>query len=230
MPHVVLAIDIGGTKVAVGLVTMQGELIDRDKVEVNHDLNAEALFVTLHNLIETQMARAREHHRMRVVAVGVGSAGPTTPNVETISPLNIHSWRNFPLRERLVAATRLPVFGDLDAKALALAEGWLGAAQGKQSFLAMVVSTGVGGGIVLNGQLLDGSTGNAGHVGHIIVEPNGRRCPCGSRGCLEAEASGAAIESSPAARRRSPPTKSCSARAGWSGAPVRRSAMCSTSI
>ncbi|MGB8859908.1 MAG: ROK family protein, partial [Ilumatobacteraceae bacterium] len=192
---VVLAIDIGGTKMGVGLMTMQGELIDRDKVEVDHNLGADALFATLTAVIATQLARAHEHHRMRPVAVGVGSAGPTTPDVETISPLNIHSWRNFPLRERLVAATRLPVFGDLDAKALALAEGWLGAAQGKQSFMAMVVSTGVGGGIVLNGQLLDGAGGNAGHVGHIIVEPNGRRCPCGSRGCLEAEASGAAIES-----------------------------------
>lgn len=194
-PDVVLAIDIGGTKLAVGLVTMQGELIDRDQVEVNHDFGADALFATLNGLIESQLVRAREHHRMKPVAVGVGSAGPTTPDVETISPLNIHSWRNFPMRERLALATRLPVFGDLDAKALALAEGWLGAAQGKQSFLAMVVSTGVGGGIVLNGQLLDGAGGNAGHVGHIIVEPNGRRCPCGSRGCLEAEASGAAIES-----------------------------------
>ena len=101
LPDVALAIDIGGTKMAVGLVTMQGELIDRDKVDVNHDLNAEALFATLNAVVETQMARAREHHRMRVVAVGVGSAGPTTPNVETISPLNIHSWRNFPMRERL---------------------------------------------------------------------------------------------------------------------------------
>lgn len=195
LAEVVLAIDIGGTKMGVGLVTMQGELIDRDKVDVDHHLGADALFATLNALIESQLARAREHHHMRVVAVGVGSAGPSAPNVETISPLNIHSWRNFPLRERLSLATRLPVFGDLDAKALALAEGWLGAAQGKQSFLAMVVSTGVGGGIVLNGQLLDGAGGNAGHVGHIIVEPNGRRCPCGSRGCLEAEASGAAIES-----------------------------------
>jgi len=192
---VVLAIDIGGTKMAVGLVTMQGELIDRDRVEVDHHAGADALFAALNGIIETQLARAREHHHMRPVAVGVGSAGPATPNVESISPLNIHSWRNFPLRERVQAATRLPVYGDLDAKALALAEGWLGAAQGKQSFLAMVVSTGVGGGIVLNGQLLDGAGGNAGHVGHIIVEPNGRRCPCGSRGCLEAEASGAAIES-----------------------------------
>jgi glucokinase len=108
--------------------------------------------------------------------------------------VNIHAWRNFPLRSRLAEVTSLPVYGDLDAKSLAMAEGWLGAAQGRSDFMAMVVSTGVGGGIVLNGQLLDGATGNAGHVGHIVVEPNGRRCGCGSRGCLEAEASGRAIE------------------------------------
>jgi len=191
---VVVAIDIGGTKMAAGLVTLRGELIDRDRVDVDHDLNAERLFAGLKDLIDGQLARAREHHNMRPVAVGVGSAGPISPNCETVSPLNIHAWRQFPLREKLVDATMLPVFGDLDAKALALAEGWLGAAQGRDSFLAMVVSTGVGGGIVLNGQLLDGAGSNAGHVGHIIVEPNGRRCTCGSRGCLEAEASGTAIE------------------------------------
>jgi glucokinase len=114
--------------------------------------------------------------------------------VETVSPLNLPQWRDFPLRARLAELTGLPVFGDGDAKALALAEGWLGAARGVDNFMAMVVSTGVGGGIVLNGQLLDGESGNAGHIGHVIVEPNGRRCPCGGRGCLEAEASGPAIE------------------------------------
>jgi len=191
---VVVAIDIGGTKMAVGLVTMQGELIDRNQMPVDHDLQAEQLFAGLRELIDQQMERARDHHRLRPAAVGVGSAGPITRDVETVSPLNISAWRNFPLRERIGHATTLPVFGDTDAKALALAEGWLGAAQGRGSFLAMVVSTGVGGGIVLDGQLLDGAEGNAGHVGHIIVEPNGRRCGCGARGCLEAEASGLAIE------------------------------------
>jgi len=190
---VVVAVDIGGSKMAAGLMTLQGELIDRDRVPVNHELNGEALFVSLQGLIESQVQRAIGHHGVRPVAVGVGCAGPITPQTESVSPLNILAWRDFPLRERLAAATELPVYGDLDAKALALAEGWLGAAMGKESFLAMVVGTGVGGGIVLNGQLLDGAGGNAGHVGHIIVEPNGRRCPCGSRGCLEAEASGAAI-------------------------------------
>jgi glucokinase len=111
-----------------------------------------------------------------------------------VSPLNIPQWRNFPLRDRLIDVTGLPVFGDGDAKALALAEGWVGGARGVDNFMAMVVSTGVGGGIVLNGQLLEGASGNAGHIGHVVVEPNGRRCACGGRGCLEAEASGPAIE------------------------------------
>ncbi|MFM2071803.1 MAG: hypothetical protein RLZZ623_2066 [Actinomycetota bacterium] len=190
----VLAVDIGGTKMAAGLVTLRGELIDRTQVLVDQGLNANELFASLASIMRDMRARADDHHQMRVRAIGVGCAGPVTPNVQTVAPLNIASWRNFALRERLATSFELPVYGDLDAKALALAEGWLGAAQGRSNFLAMVVSTGVGGGIVLNGQLLDGATGNAGHIGHIVVEPNGRRCPCGSRGCLEAEASGRAIE------------------------------------
>jgi len=194
MMDVVLAVDIGGTKFAVGLMKMTGELIDLDRVQIDHDLDAEGVFRQLQTLIETQLERAAEHHEVRPVVVGIGSAGPLTVNCETVSPLNIHQWRGFPLRSRIKVITNLPVFGDLDAKALALAEGWVGAAQGRSNFMAMVVSTGVGGGVVLDGQLLDGATGNAGHIGHVIVEPNGRRCACGARGCLEAEASGPAIE------------------------------------
>jgi glucokinase len=191
---VVLAVDIGGTKMATGLMTLQGELIDRAQVPVDHDLSAQELFGSLTGIVDQLVERATDHHDRRLIAVGVGSAGPITRNVETVSPVNITAWRDYPLRSKLMEHTALPVHGDLDAKALALAEGWLGAAQGRQNFLAMVVSTGVGGGIVLDGQLLDGATTNAGHIGHVIVEPNGRRCGCGSRGCLEAEASGRAIE------------------------------------
>jgi len=189
-----LSIDIGGSKIAVGLVTRQGELIDRTQFVVNAQDSSEELFDDLSRAVDAQLLRAVEHHGVRPSVVGVGSAGPITSNVETISPLNIPQWRGFELRQRLEGLTGLPVFGDGDAKALALAEGWLGAARGVDNFMAMVVSTGVGGGIVLNGQLLDGETGNAGHIGHVIVETNGRRCTCGGRGCLEAEASGPAIE------------------------------------
>jgi glucokinase len=96
----------------------------------------------------------------------------------------------------------MPAVVDNDAKAFALGEGWLGAAAGFDSYIAMVVSTGVGGGVVVDGRLLDGASGNAGHIGHIAVVAGGRECSCGGRGCLEAEASGtsiAAITGAPAA-------------------------------
>ncbi|MGH9206783.1 MAG: ROK family protein, partial [Acidimicrobiales bacterium] len=102
-------------------------------------------------------------------------------------------WNRFPLRARLARLCGAPTYVDNDAKALALAEGWVGEAFNSRNFLAMVVSTGVGGGVVLDGRLLDGRSRNAGHVGHVVVEPEGRPCSCGGRGCLEAEASGTAI-------------------------------------
>jgi glucokinase len=123
-----------------------------------------------------------------------------TQGGDAVSPLNIPAWRGFPLRQRLItvleehAATRgVRLRVDNDAKALALGEGWVGAAKGERDYLAMVVSTGIGGGIVLDGRLLGGASGNAGHIGHMIVEPDGRLCACGARGCLEAEASGTGI-------------------------------------
>lgn len=128
-----------------------------------------------------------------LVACGVGTGGPMEPGGASVSPLNIPGWRSFPLRSRLGELTGLPTYVDNDAKALALAEGWQGAARGRTDFIAMVVSTGVGGGIVLDGRLLEGRLGNAGHIGHLVVEPGGRACTCGGRGCLEAEASGTSI-------------------------------------
>jgi glucokinase len=189
-----LAIDIGDARLAAGLMTMKGELLDRDDLDIDFGTNAESLFASLNVLVQGQLERARTHHNARPVAVGVGCVGPVRPDVVAVSPSHIPAWKSFPLRSKLASATSLNVYGDVGAKALALAEGWLGAAQGRQNFLAMVVSSTVEGGIVLNGQLLEGATGNAGSIGHTIVEPNGRRCLCGSRGCLDAEASGPAIE------------------------------------
>ena len=190
----ICAVDIGGTKFEAGLVTLRGELIDRARVEVDPDVGPQSHFAGLARIVTDQLERAVQHHRMTVRAIGIGCAGPIERNCETVSPINIASWNRFPLRRFLVDLTGLPVYGDLDAKALALAEGWLGAAKGVRNFCAMTVSTGVGGGVFIDGDLLDGDSGNAGHVGHIIVEPGGRRCGCGARGCLEAEASGLAIE------------------------------------
>jgi glucokinase len=148
---------------------------------------AEAMFAALLGLVADVRGSAAP------VVCGVGCGGPMTRGGEAVSPLNIPAWRAFPLRSRLAAATGLPTFVDNDAKALALGEGWRGAAAGESDFIGMVVSTGVGGGIVVDGRLLDGHDGNAGHIGHVVVEPDGAPCACGGRGCLEAEASGTAI-------------------------------------
>lgn len=187
-PTSILAIDIGGTKLAAGVVTRDGTLVRRATAPTPKTLDAEELFAALTTLIATVDTDPAD-----TTTVGVGCGGPMSAHGITVSPLNIPAWRNFPLQERLQLHTNRPVTVDNDAKALARGEGWVGAARGVQNFIAMVVSTGVGGGIVLDGRMLDGSTGNAGHIGHIVVEPNGRPCACGARGCLEAEASGTAI-------------------------------------
>jgi glucokinase len=204
---VVLAVDIGGTKLAAARVTADGRVVERASVPTAGD-GAEGLWSTLAGLV-LEVRRGDER------ACGVGCGGPMAPGGTTVSPLNIHQWRGFPLRDRLTAllGEGVPVAIDNDAKALALGEGWRGAARGVDDFVALVVSTGVGGGIVLDGRLLDGAAGNAGHIGHVIVEPGaaGHVCGCGARGCLEAEASGTAIaaitgappaEAPPAVRQR----------------------------
>jgi glucokinase len=182
----VIAVDVGGTKLAAGFVRADGTLTARAETPTPLDVDADALFAALAALVATIDSTG-------ATAVGVGCGGPMDAGGEHVSPLNIPAWRDFPLRARLAAHTGLPVRVDNDAKALALGEGWRGAAQGARDYLAMVVSTGVGGGIVLDGRLLDGDSGNAGHIGHVIVEPDGHECGCGARGCLEAEASGSAI-------------------------------------
>jgi glucokinase len=189
MPEFTLALDVGGTKRAAGLVDRSGRLRGARHAPTPPGADAESVWESLAALVRGLLAEADG----APMVCGVGCGGPMSPGGETVSPLNIPGWRAFPLRRRLSELSGLPTYVDNDAKALALAERWLGAAVGRDDFVAMVVSTGVGGGIVLDGRLLDGRLGNAGHIGHVVVEPEGRPCVCGGRGCLEAEASGTAI-------------------------------------
>ncbi|MEO7555069.1 MAG: ROK family protein [Acidimicrobiales bacterium] len=188
-----LAVDIGGTKLAAALVDSDGAMVapSRRSVPTPTTADAEEVWRALAALIDAVV----DHSAWEIGVCGVGCGGPMGPGGEHVSPLNIPGWRGFPLRRRLAVhlGGQMPVTVDNDAKALALGEGWVGAAAGASDFIAMVVSTGIGGGIVLDGRLLDGASGNAGHIGHVIVEPEGRWCACGARGCLEAEVSGTAI-------------------------------------
>ena len=208
MEHV-LAVDIGGTKMAAGVVDARGQVVARGQVPTAGDGEL-GLLATLTGLIDAVRADAGTAGES-IAGCGVGCGGPMRAGGEAVSPLNIAAWRDFPLRARVAEHVGVPTWVDNDAKALALGEGWLGAAAGHRDYLAMVVSTGVGGGIVLDGRLLDGAGGNAGHIGHMNVVPDGRPCACGAHGCLEAEASGTAIaaatgrsarEASPEVRHR----------------------------
>jgi glucokinase len=128
-----------------------------------------------------------------VEGVGIGCGGPMTWPAGEVSPLNIPGWRDFPLRARLAERyPGVPVRLHNDAVAFAAAEHWKGAGQGVDDMIGMVVSTGVGGGIVLGGRVVDGASGNAGHIGHVVADPDGPMCACGGRGCLEAVARGPA--------------------------------------
>lgn len=182
-----LAIDIGGTKLAVGLVDDDGVLTRTGVRPTAGDGDGEELFRDLTELIDD--VRAGDD----VVRCGVGCGGPMSPGGVAVSPLNIPAWRRFPLRDRVAAHVGVQTHVDNDAKALALGEGWRGAARGATDYVAMVVSTGVGGGIVSGGRLLDGASGNAGHIGHVWVLDGTEPWPDHPAGLLESEASGTAI-------------------------------------
>ncbi len=207
-----LSIDIGGTKIAAAAIDATGTVTGRAVVPTGTHNDAESLFEHLCTLVD----RFRPFDRFAVC--GVGCAGPMAEKGALVSPLNIPVWRDFPLAARLAAYTGLPTALDGDAKALALAEGWMGAAQGVSDYVAMVVSTGVGGGIVLDGRLVDGRLGNAGHVGQIVVNPDGQTLPGQITGSLECEASGTAI----ALRTGLPATEACTSEIRFVGTMVGR--------
>jgi len=179
----VLALDVGGTKLAAALVDATGDVLRRAVTPTPADPWPACL-----QLLE--QVRAGEP----VDGVGAGCGGPMTWPAGVVSPLNMPVWKQFPLRDRLAGAyPGVDVRVHNDAVCMVLGEHWTGAAQGVDDVLGMVVSTGVGGGLVLGGRLHSGPSGNAGHIGHLVVEPGGPLCGCGGRGCLEAVARGPAI-------------------------------------
>ena len=173
----VLAVDIGGTKLAAA--RWDGSLGTPVRVPTGPDPWS-ALTCLLDPLADG------------VEALGVGCGGPMTWPDGVVSPLNIPAWRGFALRQRLRERYGVPVRLHNDAVCLALGEHLAGGWEADH-LLGVVVSTGVGGGIVRRGRVEDGASGNAGHVGHVVVEPDGPPCGCGGRGCLEAVARGPAV-------------------------------------
>ena len=185
MPDLVLAIDVGGTKIAAALVDSDGNLVHNAKLPTP-DTDAEAAWAVVEQLVAEALAGSDG----RVRGVGIASAGPIDLHAGTVSPINIEAWQRFPIVERVGALAGVPVRLAGDGLCMALGERWRGAGRGAHFMLGMVVSTGVGGGLVLDGLPYDGRTGNAGHVGHVVVDPDGDECSCGGHGCVESIAGG----------------------------------------
>lgn len=190
----VLALDLGGTKLAAAVVDRTGRLQRSTKVPTPKGprVDADTIWRTL--LATIAPLRTGPDGDRRFAGVGVGCGGPMIWPAGEVSPLSIPAWRDFPLR-RLLAEEfpGVPVRLHNDAVCTAVGEHWRGAGRGSDNVLGMVLSTGVGGGLVLGGRLIDGASGNAGHVGHIVVDPTGPDCACGGNGCLEAIAGGAQL-------------------------------------
>ncbi len=179
MTEHVLAVDIGGTKIAAAVVDRTGQVL------------REAVHPTAAPVLDSLRDTVLELGPGPVAAVGLSCAGPVDAVAGTVSPINIPTWRDFPLRARIgEVVPDVPVALAGDGQCMALGEHWLGAGRGSDAMLGMVVSTGVGGGLVLAGRPFVGGSGNAGHVGHVVAEPAGDPCGCGGRGCVEAVASG----------------------------------------
>ncbi|MGL5405903.1 MAG: ROK family glucokinase [Propionibacteriaceae bacterium] len=181
-----LGIDIGGTKVAAGVVTPDGDVIERLRVPTpGHSPQA-----VEDAIVEAWQQLSRNH---TIGSVGIGAAGwvDSTQSIVRFSP---HlAWRNEPLTAKLAERIPVPVIVDNDANAAAWAEYRFGAGQGARVMICVTLGTGIGGAIIINGQLFRGTYGMAGEFGHMTVVPQGHWCPCGNRGCWEQYASGSSL-------------------------------------
>lgn len=189
------AIDIGGTKIAGALVHPDGTMTATTRRPTPRGVDADGVMAAVAEVVAELSASPLWPSAVRC---GIGSAGPVDASRGTVSPVNIGAWRGFPVQARVQAelaahGAELPTVLAGDGVAMTAAEHWLGAARGHANALCMVVSTGVGGGLILNNQLHPGPTGNAGHIGHISVAFDGEPCVCGGHGCVESIASGTAI-------------------------------------
>jgi len=187
----IVGIDLGGTNIVVGTVAEDGsELVGLVSEPTLADQGGDAVIARMVKLARASMAAAGGKE---IVGVGIGSPGPldTKTGVVILTP-NL-GWVNMPLRDRVAEALKLPTVLDNDANCAIYGEWWRGAAQGVDHVIGLTIGTGIGGGIVLGGEIYHGASDVAGEIGHMTIEANGRRCNCGNQGCLEAYASGPAI-------------------------------------
>lgn len=184
--YYVLGIDLARTSISAGIVDLAGNLLTVKRV--SSDLNQHfpvtlnTLEETIHSLLDEISPQIKE----KIIAIGIGSPGPLSPSKGVIiSPPNFTGWSNIPLKEIMEREFGLPTFIENDAKACALGERWFGCCKNTDNFVYLAVGTGVGAGIIIDGDIYRGEGELAGEIGHTTIDINGPRCSCGNYGCLE---------------------------------------------
>lgn len=188
-----IGVDLGGTKIATGLTDLNGKVIARQIIPTQPELGEVGVVQRINGTIRQVMEDANVS-KEEVQGIGICCPGPLNPETGVISFAPNLGWRNVPIVSHIVEEFGIPTYLENDANAAALAEYWFGAGVGAKNLLYITVSTGVGGGVILDGDIYRGRDFMAGEIGHTIVQAeNGRLCGCGQHGCLEAIASGTAI-------------------------------------
>ncbi|WP_410768105.1 ROK family protein [Fontibacillus sp. BL9] len=188
-----VGIDIGGTKTAIGLVDSDGQILSKISLPTDHAVSPAEMVDRIASAVK-QLTAESGIPEAELQGIGIGAPGPLNTKLgQIVEPPNMPGWWGFPVIESFKRHFNLPFFFENDATAAALAEKWLGAARAAEDFVFITISTGIGAGIYSHGKLITGATGNAGDVGHFVIDPEAGTCVCGQQGCWEHIASGTAI-------------------------------------
>ena len=188
----VVGVDMGGTKILSAVIDAEGNILGTAKVSTKAEERTSVVIGRIAASIEKAIRKSNVD-KASIQAIGIGAPGPLDPETGVVIFAPNLGWRDVPLKTELEGRTGLPTFVDNDVNVGTLGEHAFGAAQGVENVVGIFVGTGIGGGIILNGELFHGASKTAGEVGHIIVKAGGPRCGCGTRGCLEAIASRTAM-------------------------------------
>ncbi|HEY9857110.1 MAG TPA: ROK family protein [Stenomitos sp.] len=190
-----LGLDLGGTKIFAGLVDGAGNVLNQWRISTPTGGGGPAILKALVEAVGTITGNLSSEERDRLVGVGVSSAGHInhqTGVVEYCTP-NLPGWSGTHVTEAITAAHRLPAVADNDGNCAAYGEFWVGAGRGVQNLVALTIGTGLGGGIIVDGQMVRGARGGGAEIGHTILVPAGYPCNCGQQGCIESYVSGTAL-------------------------------------
>lgn len=188
-----IGVDIGGTNIGIAVVSKKGEIIEQTTIPTDLSITPQMMIARINSYIKKVVKKSGVKAN-NIIGIGIGSPGPLDSKSGIIMcPPNLKTWVNVPIVRLLQETWSIPIILENDANAAAVAEKFVGAARDNRNFIYITISTGIGSGIFVDGKLLKGVMGNAGDIGHIVIDPSFGPCSCGQYGCFESIASGTAI-------------------------------------